>query len=457
MLSPIHKTLFTRPGRFAAMFTLFLAAGSWADSKPVSDAQVNDSISVLPLEDLRVFTKAYDHIRSSYIKEIDDRTLLEYAIRGMLDELDPHSAFLDASSFDDLQINTTGEFGGLGIEVGMEDGFVRVISPIDDTPAARGGVEAGDLIIKLDDTSVKGLTLNEAVEKMRGPKGSKITLTIVREGVQQPFELVLKRDIVKVKSVRSDIMDEGFAYLRIAQFQMNTGSDVEDEIKKLQKLNPNLKGMILDLRNNPGGVLQASVAVADLFIDKGMIVYTEGRLSDSNTKFLATPGDITNGLPLVVLINDGSASASEIVAGALQDQRRALVIGTRSFGKGSVQSVIPITEDRAVKLTTALYYTPDGRSIQAQGIEPDIEVERVKVTAVEPAVGLTEAGLSRHLENGNGSGDLKAAERRGSSAELHNEDSQLYEALNILKGLNLFSRSQASQDQEKNAIKSASN
>ena len=457
MLSPIHKTLFTRHGRFVAIFTLFLVAGAWADSKPASDAQVNDNISVLPLEDLRVFTKAYDHIRSSYIKEIDDRTLLEYAIRGMLDELDPHSAFLDASSFDDLQINTTGEFGGLGIEVGMEDGFVRVISPIDDTPAAHAGVEAGDMIIKLDDTAVKGLTLSEAVEKMRGPKGSEITLTIVREGVQKPFELVLKRDIVKVKSVRSDIMDEAFAYLRIAQFQMNTGSDVEEEIKKLQKLNPNLKGMILDLRNNPGGVLQASVAVADLFIDKGMIVYTEGRLSDSNTKFLATPGDITKGLPLVVLINDGSASASEIVAGALQDQRRALVIGTRSFGKGSVQSVIPITEDRAVKLTTALYYTPNGRSIQAQGIEPDIEVERVKVTVVEPGVGLSEAGLSRHLENGNGNGDLKAEERHGSSAELHNEDSQLYEALNILKGLNLFSRSQVSQDQDKAAIKSASN
>ncbi len=458
MLSLTHKSLFIRRGAIAAVFALSLTTGAQAtENSPASTTDAADNISVLPLEDLRVFTKAYDHIRSSYIKEIDDRTLLEYAIRGMLDELDPHSAFLDASSFDDLQINTTGEFGGLGIEVGMEDGFVRVISPIDDTPAARGGVEAGDLIIKLDDTSVKGLTLNDAVERMRGPKGSEITLTIVREGVEQPFELVLKRDIIKVKSVRSDILEDGFAYLRIAQFQMNTGADVEEEIKKLQKLNPKLKGMILDLRNNPGGVLQASVAVADLFIDKGMIVYTEGRLSDSNTKFLATPGDITNGLPLVVLINDGSASASEIVAGALQDQRRALVIGTRSFGKGSVQSVIPITEDRAVKLTTALYYTPNGRSIQAQGIAPDIEVERVKVTSLEPSTSLTEAGLSRHLENGNGKGDLKSGDRRSSSSELHSEDSQLYEALNILKGLNLFSRSQVYQAQKQTKIKSAAN
>ncbi|TVZ37284.1 carboxyl-terminal processing protease [Alteromonadaceae bacterium 2753L.S.0a.02] len=428
------------------IFILALLASTtltWAEQAPEQDpdTQQSDSISVLPLEDLRVFTKAYDHIRQAYIDEIDDRTLLEYAIRGMLEQLDPHSAFLDASTFDDLQVNTTGEFGGLGIEVGMEDGFVKVVSPIDDTPAARGGVEAGDLIIKLDDTPVKGLTLDQAVEKMRGKKGTAITLTIVRDGVEQPLEITLVRDIIKVRSVRSEIEEDHFAYVRIAQFQVNTASDVKNAYQKLAKKHSDLRGLVLDLRNNPGGVLQASVEVADLFLNDGLVVYTEGRLPDSNVKYKATPGDITNGLPLVVLINDGSASASEIVAGALQDQRRALVLGTRSFGKGSVQTVIPITDDRAVKLTTALYYTPNGRSIQAQGIEPDIVVERVRVTAVRPRIAVKEADLSGHLKNASG-GDEVSSKDDKTETQLHNQDSQLYEALNILKSLNLFKKSQ---------------
>ncbi len=400
-----------------------------------------DSVSVLPLEDLRVFTKAYDHIRNAYIDEIDDRTLLEYAIRGMLEQLDPHSAFLDASSFDDLQVHTTGQFGGLGIEVGMENGFVKVISPIDDTPAARAGVEAGDLIIKLDDASVKGLSLDEAVDKMRGEKGSDIILTIVREGVDQPFDITIKRDIIKVRSVRSETMQEHYGYLRIAQFQVNTGADVKKAYQKLVDKNEDLRGLILDLRNNPGGVLQASVAVTDLFLDGGMVVYTEGRLKGADTEYKASEGDIADGLPIVVLINDGSASASEIVAGALQDHRRALLVGTRSFGKGSVQTVIPITDDRAVKLTTALYYTPNGRSIQAQGIEPDINVERVRVTAVKPRIAVKEADLSGHLKNAKGGEDIKAKEDK-TETELHNKDSQLYEALNILKSLHLFQQAE---------------
>ncbi len=395
-------------------------------------------VSVLPLEDLRVFTRAYEHIRKSYVKEIDDRTLLEYAIRGMLDELDPHSTYLDATSFEDLQVNTTGEFGGLGIEVGMEDGFVRVISPIDDTPAARGGVESGDLIIKLDGVSVKGLTLNEAVERMRGPKGSDITITIVREGVDQPLDLVLTRDTIKVRSVRAEIKEKAFAYIRIAQFQLHTGKDVAKEFAKLKTKNPQLKGVILDLRNNPGGVLQASVDVADHFLGKGLIVYTEGRMGDSNTKYVAKPGDIAEGLPMVVLINDGSASASEIVAGALQDQGRALIMGTRSFGKGSVQSIIQLTNERALKLTTALYFTPNGRSIQAEGIEPDIAVERVRVTAIRPRSGITEATLSGHLENDGGADKPQRDTDSNDNTSLQNTDSQLYEAVTMLRGLNLL-------------------
>ncbi|MFL0810064.1 MAG: S41 family peptidase [Agarilytica sp.] len=428
-----------------ALFGCLLHSPAFAkkeDNK--APAPESKSVSVLPLEDLRVFTRAYEHIRKSYVKEIDDRTLLEYAIRGMLDELDPHSAYLDASSFEDLQVNTTGEFGGLGIEVGMEDGFVKVISPIDDTPAARAGVEAGDLIIKLDGTSVKGLSLDEAVDKMRGPKGSELTITVVREGSDKPFDILLVRDTIKVRSVRAELKEDEFAYLRIAQFQLHTGKDIVREFKKVQKENPDLKGVVLDLRNNPGGVLQASVEVADHFLESGLIVYTEGRQQDSNSKHFAKPGDITGGLPMVVLINDGSASASEIVAGALQDHGRALIMGTQSFGKGSVQSIIPITQERALKLTTALYYTPSGRSIQAEGIEPDISVERVRVTAVRQKSGVSESALSGHLSNTkNGNTEKSKKATTSNNTELQNTDSQLYEAITMLRGLNLLKQRQA--------------
>lgn len=398
--------------------------------------------SVLPLEDLRVFTKAYSHIRNAYINEVDDKTLLEYAIRGMINQLDPHSSYLDASSFDDLQINTMGEFGGLGIEVGMEDGFIKVISPIDDTPAERAGILAGDLIVKIDNSTVKGLSLSEAVAEMRGPKGSEVVLTVVRDGVDQPFDVTIVRDIVKVKSVRVELLDKQFAYIRIAQFQVNTGIDMTNALKSLQAKNT-IKGVVLDLRNNPGGVLQSSVEVASAFLDGGMVVYTEGRLEEAQATFSAKPGDITDELPLIVLINEGSASASEIVAGALQDHQRAVVIGTRSFGKGSVQTVIPITDEKAIKLTTALYYTPKGRSIQAEGIEPDIVVERANITAIEAQPHLTEAQLSGHLGNGNGSKKspkkVKTEEDKAlTRSNIQSKDNQLYEAINLLKGLTLF-------------------
>lgn len=411
-------------------------------------------IQALPLEDLRVFTQIYSGIRSSYIEDIDDATLLEYAIKGMLSELDPHSSYLDASSYDDLQIQTKGEFGGLGIEVGMEDGYVKVISPIDDTPASRAGIEAGDLIIKLDGKTVKGLTLNEAIDKMRGERGTDITVTVVREGVDQPFDLDITRDVIKVTSVRSGVRDEYYGYIRVATFQLQTGDDVVKAYRKLKAASPELRGIILDLRNNPGGVLKAGVDVVDAFLDEGLVVYTEGRNAEVEKKYFANPGDVSDGLPMIVLINDGSASASEIVAGALQDHRRAIVMGTRSFGKGSVQSVIPITDERAIKLTTARYFTPNGRSIQAQGIVPDLVVERVRVTAVQPRNGVTEADLSGHLSNGNGGKESNSASREEADTDAYNKDSQLYEALTLLKGLALLKPakvekpSQASNDAE---------
>ena len=424
----------------------FWVGAATAEDLLEHQSETDTSLSVLPLEDLRVFTKAYEHIRNSYITEIDDKTLLEYAIRGMLDQLDPHSNYLDASSFDDLQVHTTGEFGGLGIEVGMEDGFIKVVSPIDDTPAKRAGIEAGDVIIKIDDTTLKGLSLGDAVEKMRGPKGSKIVLTVIREGVDQPFDVSLTRDIIKVKSVRSELMEEQYAYIRIAQFQINTGADMAAQFKKLQKKH-DLKGIVLDLRNNPGGVLQASVDVVGTFLDGGMVVYTEGRMPHSNIEYKADEGDVSAGLPIVVLINEGSASASEIVAGALQDHQRAVILGARSFGKGSVQTVIPITDDKAIKMTTALYFTPKGRSIQAQGIVPDIVVERAKITTIRNANRITEAQLAGHLDNALGGKDIKTKEREAERSQqedtLQARDNQLYEAVNLLKGLRIFQQGAA--------------
>lgn len=415
--------------------TLYLPTLSFGQESPkIQDQHQTQTVtkSVLPLEDLRVFTKAYEHIRSSYITEMDDKTLLEHAIRGMLDELDPHSSYLDSSSFDNLQVNTKGEFGGLGIEVSMENGFIKVVTPMDDTPADRAGIEAGDLIIKIDDTPVKGLSLNQSVEKMRGPKGSPIDLTIVREGEDQPLELTLKRDIIQVKSVRSELLEDSYAYIRIAQFQANTGKDALKAVKKWQK-KVRLKGLVLDLRNNPGGLLDTSVDVSDIFLDGGLVVYTEGRMDESDFRYEAKPGDATNGMPLVVLINEGSASASEIVAGALQDHQRAVILGTRSFGKGSVQSVIPITDDKAIKITTALYYTPNGRSIQAEGIEPDIVVDRAKITTLKKRSGVSEAQLEGRLDQPKKNKKIQKKEE-GDGLTLAKKDNQLYEAINILKG-----------------------
>ncbi len=401
--------------------------------------------AALPLDQLHTFSEVFEKIKQDYVEPVSDKTLLDGAIRGMLESLDPHSAYLDKDDYKELQVGTTGEFGGLGIEVGMEDGFVKVISPIDDTPAKRAGVQTGDLIIRLDNNPVKGLTLKEAVDLMRGKPGSKITLTIIREGVEKPLLLTLTRDVIKVKSVKSRLLENGYGYVRITHFQARTGESTVEAISELKKQSKGkLKGLVLDLRNNPGGVLSAAVAVADAFLDKGLIVYTEGRTDDAELKFTATPGDVLNGEPLVVLVNGGSASASEIVSGALQDHKRAVIMGQRTFGKGSVQTILPLGAGRALKLTTARYYTPSGRSIQAEGIVPDIKLEDMKVSEVgqqEDVAPIKEANLSHHLENDKE--DTNAKNKSSVSDDkklktLAKDDYQLYEALNLLKGLYLL-------------------
>ena len=392
----------------------------------------------LPLEELRTFADVYNQIRIGYVEEIDDSTLLEYAIQGMLMGLDPHSVYLTEDAFQNLQDTTSGEFTGLGLEVGMEDGYVKIISPIDGSPAAEAGLQSGDVILKLDKAPVKGMSLNEAIDIMRGPKGTKIQLTIGRPGESQPFDVTLVRDVIKIASVRQRWLEPGYGYIRIAQFQGSTGEDVRKSLDKLMQ-EQELKGLVLDLRNNPGGILRASVDVAGLFMDGGTVVYTEGRLANSDVHYDADASDASGGTPLVVLINSGSASASEIVAGALQDHNRAVVMGTHSFGKGSVQTILPLSDSRAVKLTTALYFTPNGRSIQAEGIAPDILVERARVTAYDNMPRVKESDLSGHLNNTNGgNGESNPETARKLSSELLAADNQLYEALTLLKGLNIL-------------------
>lgn len=399
---------------------------------------LKDDEKQIPFEDLQAFTEVFSKVKSDYVESVDDKKLIEDAIRGMLNGLDPHSAFLNTSEFSDLKISTTGQFGGLGIEVGMENGFVKVISPIDDTPASRAGIQASDLIIKLDDKSVKGMTLNDAVKLMRGKPNTDIDLTIVREGEAKPLVIKITREIIRVKSVKNRMLEPGYGYVRITNFQSRTTTDLLKAISDLQK-QAQLKGMVLDLRNNPGGVLNDAVGVSDAFINDGLIVYTEGRLDDSSHRYLATPGDSLNGAPLVVLINGGSASASEIVAGAVQDHKRGIIMGTKSFGKGSVQTIQELRNGSAVKLTTARYFTPKGRSIQAKGIEPDIQLSTVKLSEKDEKARETysESDLEGSLSNPNGDSDGNVKKSNGE--ELAQSDFQLYEALNLLKGLNILS------------------
>lgn len=407
-------------------------------------AETPSSTQTLPLNDLRTFAEVLERIKTAYVEPIDDKTLFENAIKGMLSNLDPHSSYLEPDAFRDLQESTSGEFGGLGIEVGLEDGILQVIAPIDDSPASAAGLEAQDLIIKIDDQPTKGLSLMESVEKMRGKPGTSIRLTIVREG-RKPFDVTLKRAVIKNRSVKSQLLENDYGFLRISQFQVNTGDEVEKALARLKKENKGqpLKGLILDLRNNPGGVLQAAVEVTDHFLSAGLIVYTKGRLANAELRFSANAKNASEGVPLVVLINGGSASASEIVAGALQDHKRGIVMGTDSFGKGSVQTVLPLNNDRALKLTTALYYTPKGRSIQAQGIVPDILVERAKLSQEDSSMGIKEADLVGHLGNGNGGPDKRSNADKDKKPRLQDEDYQINQAINLLKGINVLSSTQA--------------
>jgi carboxyl-terminal processing protease len=403
----------------------------------------------LPLDQLRNFSDIFSRIKSDYVEDVEDEVLLEHAIRGMLSGLDPHSTYLSPDEYNELRIGTSGEFGGLGIQVGMEDGFVKVISPIDDTPAFKAGLEAGDLIIRLDEKTVKGLTLNEAVKIMRGKPGTDIELTVVREGKDKPLTFVVTRDIIKVKSVKNRMLDPGYGYIRISNFQSRTAPQLLEAINALKEENKaSLKGLVLDLRNNPGGVLNAAAEVSDLFINKGKLVYTEGRIDNSHYEYNAKPGDILDGAPVVVLINGGSASASEIVAGALQDHRRAVVMGSKSFGKGSVQTIQELRSGGAVKITTARYFTPNGRSIQGAGITPDIVLDKYTVTSTEDnsLASIKEADLSNHISNPTMSDEeIKKSEdasKKGKKDKvLATEDYQLHEALLLLKGLTIFNKS----------------
>lgn len=420
---------------------LFLLAGAQI---AIGEAESPEA-EVLPLSELRTFTEIFAKIKSDYVEQVDDKELLENAIHGMLEGLDPHSTYLDGDSYKDLQEGTSGEFGGLGIEVGMENGFIKVISPIDDTPAHKAGIKAGDLIIKLDDRSVKGMSLNDAVDIMRGKPGDPITLTIIRENAENPLIITIVRDIIKIKSVRFETLEPGFGYLRISSFQSHTVEGLRQAIDQLKKDNSEkLKGVILDLRNNPGGILNAAVGVSDMFLNKGMIVYTEGRIKNSKLKFNAKPNAKLPDVPLIVLVNGGSASASEIVAGALQDHGRGIIMGEKTFGKGSVQTVLPMNNNAALKLTTARYYTPNGRSIQASGITPDIIIDKVKISRIEEtfSASVKEADLIGHLDNGQeeapvteGDEELEEDTSKEEALPLSSRDYELYEALNVLKGL----------------------
>ncbi len=373
-----------------------------------------DVSAPLPIEELRAFTEVFGRVKSDYVEPVEDKKLITEAINGMLTGLDPHSAYLDQEAFRELQVGTQGEFGGLGIEVGMEDGFVKVVAPIDDSPAARAGVKAGDLIVKLDETSVKGMTLSDAVKRMRGKPDTQITLTIVRKGETKPIVVTITRAIIKIQSVKSTLLEPGYAYFRVTQFQEHTGEILASSITRLFKENPvPMKGIVLDLRNDPGGLLNGAVAVSAAFLPAGsLVVYTDGRTEDSRMRLSAAPEHYLRGrlkqdyigglpdnvktVPMVVLVNGGSASASEIVAGALQDHKRAVIMGQRTFGKGSVQTILPLGNNTAIKLTTARYYTPNGRSIQAKGIEPDIPLDD-GVSARAGALKLREAELTKHL------------------------------------------------------------
>lgn len=457
------KTISLTVGAFVAGALISLHLPALADKEAKTG---------LPIEDLRTFAEVYGAIKQGYVEPVEDKKMIANAISGMLSNLDPHSTYLDADAFKDLQVGTQGEFGGLGIEVGMEDGLVKVVSPIEDTPAYRAGIKSGDLIFKLDDTPVKGLTLSDAVKKMRGKPKTSLKLSILRKGEAKPLEITLVREVIKVQSVKSKLVEPGYGWVRITQFQENTVAELAKHVAGLYKDGNKLQGLVLDLRNDPGGLLNGAIGVSAAFLPPDVkVVSTDGRTEDAKQEFKARPQDYLRGskedplktmpvdakkVPMVVLVNGGSASASEIVAGALQDHKRAIVVGTQTFGKGSVQSVLPLPGNTAIKLTTARYYTPDGRSIQAKGITPDIVVE-------ESANGgsgmrVREADLDRHLSNDRDqeapkadAGKPQSKAKPGKNDKVDDDDEmpqrleyaskndyQFQQALNLLKGLRIM-------------------
>lgn len=435
-----------------AVSTLLFTSCAFAqakEEKKTEDPQLTqEEANKLTYQQLSLFGSVFETVREKYVDKVTDQQLIEYAVKGMLTNLDAHSDYMTLKDFDDMKVQTSGEFGGLGIEVTMQDGVIKVVSPIDDTPAFKAGIQAGDLITHLDKKPIMGMTLAEAVEKMRGKIGTEIELAVRRENVAEPLFIKIKRDIIKIQSVRSRVEQNDIGYIRITTFNQNTYSGLKDAIEKIKKeTNGNLQGYVLDLRNNPGGLLDQAIAVSDAFLDKGEIVSTRGRNEDAIKRDNALPGDLADGLPLVVLINAGSASASEIVSGALQDHRRAVLMGTKSFGKGSVQTVIPTPDGGALRLTTARYFTPSGRSIQAEGIDPDIVVEPAKIEQIDE-IRIGESDLKGALKNPNvkenteatPANDNKENAKSEEEEDMTKKDYQLARAVDLLHGLAIIKK-----------------
>ncbi len=435
------KKVWSKP-HWLILFLLFFLIGTLG--------VVKDNVEVKAVPDqsyqqLQVFADVLEKVEQNYVEKVDMESLIYGAIDGMLKTLDAHSSFLKPDLYKELQVETKGSFGGLGIEITIRDGVLTIVSPIEDTPAFRAGLEVGDRILKIDGASTKDLSLFEAVKRMRGKKGTKIVLTIFREGVEEPFDVSIVRAVIKIESVKAKIVDKDYGYVRITQFQENTGKELKKRLGEMEsESDKGLKGLVLDLRNNPGGLLDQAVQVADEFLDSGKIVYTDGRMKSQKMEFYAHPQKDTHSYPMICLVNGGSASASEIVAGALQDHHRAVILGTQTFGKGSVQTIIPMQDGSGLKLTTAQYYTPNGRSIQAKGIEPDIEVSNTIQEKGRPIRFLREKDLERHLENHEAEPEEVGEPPEGDAAEAEteNKDVQLTRALEILKSWDIFEQMQ---------------